>query len=209
MKRILIADDHLAIRNGVKQIIAHRLNAVEFGEASNAVEVFKLVKDKKWDMIIVDMDMPGRNGLEIIAQLKDQNSKIPALMFSMHPEEQVGIRALKAGALGYLTKDSSGEEMIKAIELVLSGKRYISPFIAEKLASQLENPTNKDSHELLSDREYQTLLLFGHGKSVSEIAKDLSLSIATISTYRTRILEKMGMKTNAELVCYAIRNNLV
>ena len=209
MKRILLADDHPTIRNGTRQIIENRFTDVEFGEAANANEVFKLVKDQKWDIIIMDMDMPGRNGLEVIAQLKDQKSKIPILMFSMHPEDQVAIRAFKAGAAGYLAKDSSGEDMVKAIQLVLSGKKYITSFVAEKLASQFENPLNKAPHELLSDREYQTLLLFGNGKTVSEIAKELSLSVATISTFRARILEKMEMKTNADLVGYAIRNNLV
>ncbi len=209
MKRILLADDHPAIRNGTRLIIENQFKDVEFGEASNAIEIFKLMKDGKWDMLIIDMDMPGRNGLEVIAQLKDQNYKTPILMFSMHPEEQVAIRALKAGAAGYLAKDAPGEEMVKAIQLILAGRKYITPSIAEKLASQLENPLNKAPHELLSDREYQTLLLFAGGKTVSEIASELSLGIPTISTYRARILEKMGMKTNAELVSYAIRNNLV
>ncbi len=209
MKRILLADDHPAIRKGTRLIIENRFKDVEFGEASNGNEVFKLVKDQKWDIIIIDMDMPGRNGLEVIALLKDQKSKIPVLMFSMHPEEQVAIRALKAGASGYLTKDASGEAIVNAVEVILSGRKYITPATAEKLAQQLQNPHNKKAYELLSDREYQTLLLFSNGKTVSEIAEELSLSISTISTFRARILEKTGMKTNAELINYAIRNNLV
>ncbi len=209
MKRFLLADDHQAIRNGVKQIIENRFDGAVFGEASNGVEVLKLVRDQKWDIIIMDMDMPGRNGLEVIVQLSEQGIKIPVLMFSMHAEGLLAIRALKSGAAGYLTKDASGEEMIKAIELVLTGKKYITQFIAERLAEQLENPFDKAPHEILSGREYQTLILFGKGKTVSEIAGELSLGVPTISTYRARILEKMNMNTNAEMISYAIKNNLV
>lgn len=209
MTRILITDDHPSIRNGVKMILEYEFSEVEFGEAANAIEFFKKFKEKKWDVIILDMDMPGRNGLEVLKQLKDEQAKTPVLMFSMHPEEQIAIRALRSGAWGYLTKDSASEELVKAIQIILSGRKYITPSLAEHLATQLENPSNKAPHELLSDREYQTLLLFSNGKTVSQVAEELSLSVPTISTYRTRILEKMGMKTNAELASYAIRNNLV
>ncbi len=209
MKKILIADDHSAIRNGVKLILSNEFSEVEFGEAVNAAEVFKEVKGKKWDIIILDMDMPGRNGLEVIKQLKEDKANIPVLMFSMHPEGQIAVRALKAGAAGYLSKDTADTELVKAIHLILSGRKYITPLLAEQLAEQLENPQDKAPHEFLSDREYQTMLLIAKGKTVSQIAEELSLSVATISTYRARILEKTGMKTSAELTSYAIRNNLV
>lgn len=209
MKRILIADDHSVIRNGVKQILSSEFSAVEFGDAANSIEVFQKIKEKKWDILILDMDMPGRNGLEVLKQLKDEKTNIPVLMFSMHPEEQIAIRALKSGASGYLSKDSASAELANAIHQILSGRKYITPSLAEQLAAQIENPLDKAPHELLSDREYETLLLFAKGKTVSQIAEELSLSVPTISTYRARILEKMGMKTNAELASYAIRNNLV
>lgn len=209
MKRILIADDHSVIRNGVKQVLSNEFNDVEFGEADNSVEIFRKIKENKWDMLILDMDMPGRNGLEVLKQLKDEKSRIPVLMFSMHPEEQIAIRALKSGASGYLAKDAASAELANAVRQIISGRKYIPPSLAEQLATQIENPLNKAPHELLSDREYETLLLFARGKTVSQIAKELSLGIPTISTYRARILEKMQMKTNAELVNYAIRNNLV
>jgi DNA-binding NarL/FixJ family response regulator len=208
-KRILIADDHPAIRKGVKLMLESEYSKVEFGEASNAVEVFREVKEKNWDLLILDMDMPGRNGLEVLKQLKDEKVNIPVLIFSMHPEAQVAIRAIKSGASGYLAKDSADTELAKAVQLILSGRKYITPTLAEQLAAQLGNPLDKAPHELLSDREYETLLLFARGKTVSQIAQELSLGVPTVSTYRARILEKMGMKSNAELVNYAIHNNLV
>jgi DNA-binding NarL/FixJ family response regulator len=209
MKKILLVDDHSVIRNGVKQILLREFTQVEFGEAANGIEAFRLIREKNWDIIILDMDMPGRNGLEVLKQLKDENTKIPVLMFSLHPEEHIAIRALKSGAAGYLGKNSADTELVKAVQQILSGKKYITASLAEQLANQIENPHHKAPHELLSDREYQTLLLFANGKTVSEIADELLLSVPTISTYRVRILEKMNMKTNAELVSYAIRNNLV
>ena len=209
MKKILIADDHPAIRNGVKLILKSEFSEVEFGEAASGLEVLKMIREKKWDVIILDMDMPGRSGLDVLKQLKDEQSKIPVLMFSMHAEEQVAMRALKLGASGYLSKDAASDDLAKAIHTILSGKKFITPAVAEQMAAQLENPANKAPHELLSDREYQTLLLLASGKTVSEIAVELSLSIPTISTYRARILEKMVLKNNAELTSYALRNNLV
>jgi DNA-binding NarL/FixJ family response regulator len=209
MKRILIADDHPAIRKGVKLILESEYSEIEFGEASNAVEVFQKVREKDWDILILDMDMPGRNGLEVLKQLKDDKTDIPVLMFSMHPEEQIAIRAIKSGASGYLAKDSADTELSKAVQQIFSGRKYITPTLAEQLAAQLENPLDKAPHQLLSDREYETLLLIAKGKTVSQIANELSLGVPTVSTYRARILEKMGMKTNAELASYAIHNNLV
>ncbi len=209
MTKILIADDHEAIRKGVRLMLQAEFPGAEFGEAANAAEVFKLVREQKWDVLIMDMDMPGRNGLDALKQLKDDNLAVRTLIFSMHPEGQVAVRALKAGAYGYLAKDAADGELCKAIHTILAGKKYITPSVAELMAAQLENPTNKAPHELLSDREYQTLLLFASGKTVSQIAGELALSVPTISTYRARILEKMGMRNNAELTAYALRNNLV
>lgn len=207
-KKILIADDHSAIRNGVKQILTDELNSVEFGEAANGAEVLKKMNEKKWDILILDVDMPGRNGLEILYQLKENKSNVPVLIFSMHPEEQLAVRALKAGASGYLSKNALNDELIQAVQKILSGKKYITPVVADLLVSQIENPLNKAPHELLSDRELHTFLLIAKGKSISEIADELSLSTQSISTFRHRILEKMQMKTTAELVTYAIQNKL-
>jgi len=209
MIRILIADDHPTIRKGVKLTLQTEFADIEFGEASNANEVFKEIQQKKWDVLIMDMDMPGRNGLDALKQLKDEKADVRTLIFSMHPEGQIAVRALKAGAYGYLAKDAPDGELGKAVRSLMNGKKYITPAVAEQMAAQLENPSNKAPHELLSDREYQTLLLFASGKTVSQVADELSLSVPTISTYRARILDKMGMKNNAELTSYALRNNLV
>lgn len=209
MKHILICDDHPAIRKGIKLILESEFSLAEVSEASSASEVLKKINEKKWDILILDVDMPGRNGLDVLKQLKDDGVKTPVLVFSMHPEELIAIRAIKLGASGYLSKDTADEELVKAINHIMLGKKYITASLAEQLATQIENPTNKAPHELLSDREYQTLLLIAKGKTISKIAEELSLGIPTISTYRSRILEKTGMKTSAELTTYAIRNNLV
>ncbi len=210
MLKILLADDHPAIRKGVKLMLSAEFQEVEFGEAGNANEVFAKIKESNWDLLIMDINMPGRNGLETLKQLKeDKTLQLKTLVFSMHEEGQMAVRALRLGAYGYLSKDAPDGELAKAVRLILSGKKYITPEVAEQMANQLGNPDEVAINELLSDREYQTLLLFAAGKTVSEIADELSLSVSTVSTYRTRILEKMGMKNNAELVNYAIRNNLV
>ena len=208
-KRILIADDHSAVRSGVKHILLSEFSNIEYGYATNAGEVFQLIKDENWHVIILDIDLPGRSGLDILKQLKDESIDIPVLVFSFHREEQIAVRALKSGAYGYLAKDAADTELVKAINTILSGKKYISPLVSEQLISHLENPQNKPVHELLSDREYQTLLFIASGKTITQIADELSLSHPTISTYRARILQKMGMKTNAEITSYAIRQNLV
>lgn len=208
-KRILIADDHSAIRSGVRHILASEFAHIDFGEATTAAEVLNKLKDGVWDILILDIDMPGRNGLEILQQLKAEKSKLPVLVFSMHSEDQIAMRAIKLGAYGYLSKDAADTELVDAIRRILSGRKYISPSLAELMAFQLENPMDKPLHEQLSDREFQTLLLMASGKTVSQIAHDLLLSIATISTYRSRILVKMGMLNNAQLTRYAIENNLL
>lgn len=209
MIRVLITDDHSVIRNGVRQILLNEFGEIEYEEAENGIVALRKMKGTKWDIIILDIDMPGRNGLDVLKDMKDNLINIPVLVFSLHPEEQIALRALKLGAYGYLSKDSLDEELVKAVHQILMGKKYITPSVAEKLVLQLENPTDKAPHELLSDREYQTLLLFAKGKTVSQIAQELSLSVPTVSTYRARILEKMNMKTNAQLVNYTIKNNLV
>jgi two-component system invasion response regulator UvrY len=208
-KKILIADDHSAIRVGVKQICANEFPAMQFAEAVNYAEVFQKLKETDWDILILDVDLPGRNGLDILKQIKTDKIKVPVLMFSFHIEEQIALRALKIGAAGYLSKDVADMELIKAINQILKGKKYVSESISEKLLSLYEKDTEKELHELLSDREYQTLLLIASGKTVSEIAEILYLSKPTISTYRARILEKMKMKNNAELTTYAIGRKLL
>jgi len=208
-KRILIADDHSAIRIGVKQICTSEFPAVQFGEAVNYSEVFQKLKENEWDILILDIDLPGRNGLDILKQIKIEKLKVPVLMFSFHSEEQIALRALKIGASGYLSKDAADLELVKAINKILDGHKYVSQSLSEKLLEMLDGDPNKEPHELLSDREYQTLLLIASGKTVSEIADILCLSTPTVSTYRARILEKMRLKNNAELTTYAINQKLV
>ncbi|SEB11836.1 response regulator [Pedobacter hartonius] len=208
-RKILIADDHSAIRIGVKQICTGEFPAVLFGEAINYADVFQKLKQNEWDILILDIDLPGRNGLEILKQIKAEKLKIPVLMFSFHSEEQIALRAMKLGAAGYLSKDVADMELVKAINQIMAGKKYVSQSLSEKLLSLLDDNSAKEPHEYLSEREYQTLLLIASGKTVSEIAGILCLSTPTISTYRARILEKMKLKNNAELTTYAITQKLV
>lgn len=209
MRKILIGDDHPVIRKGLMQILQSEFTDIEFGEASNGAEVLDLVDRHEWDILILDMDMPGRSGLEVLAQLRASEVRLPVLVLSMYPPEQLAVRVIRAGANGYLGKDSADTELIAAVRTILNGRKYITPGVAEQMARQLEYPQGMTPHEVLSDREYQTLLMIASGKTVSQIAEELSLSVATVSTYRSRILEKMGMKTNAELTHYAVKNNLV
>jgi two-component system invasion response regulator UvrY len=208
-KKILIADDHSAIRIGVRQICASEFPLVQFGEAINYTEVFQKLKESDWDILILDIDLPGRSGLDILKQIKAEKIKVPVLMFSFHVEDQIALRALKIGASGYLSKEAADTELVKAIGKIMDGKKYISQSLSERLLGMLDDNSNKEPHELLSDREYQTLLLIASGKTVTEIAGMLCLSKPTISTYRARILEKMKMKNNAELTTYAISQKLV
>jgi two-component system invasion response regulator UvrY len=207
--KILIADDHSAIRIGIRQICTGEFPFVQFGEATNHSEVFQKLKEPDWDIVILDIDLPGRNGLDILKQIRAEKLKVPVLMFSFHGEEQIALRALKMGASGYLSKDTADQELIKAINKILDGKKYVSPAISERFLEMMDDNAMKEPHELLSDREYQTLLLIASGKTVSEIADVLCLSTPTISTYRARILEKMKLKNNAELTTYAISQKLV
>lgn len=209
MIRILVADDHAIVREGLKQIVADTPDMVVSGEAADGQAVFDLVSKDDWDVVLLDIGMPGRGGVDILKQLKDERPKLPVLILSMYPEEQYAVRCLKAGASGYLTKESAPDELVTAIRKVTTGGRYVSASLAEKLAFDLQIDTEKPLHELLSDREYQVMLLIASGKTVSEIADKLSLSVKTISTYRSRILEKMRIKSNLELMHYAIKHGLV
>lgn len=209
MMRILIADDHAVVRRGIREILAGELGKTAFVEAQNAREVLDYARKQDWEVIILDISMPGRSGIDILNELRQLRPRSRVLVLSMHPEEQFARRALRAGAAGYLTKDGVSEELVKAVRKVLTGGRYVSPSLAERLAIELGKPSDKPAHERLSDREFQILQLLASGKTVSEIARDLSLSIKTVSTYRSRLLLKMEMKNNAELIRYAIQNHLV
>jgi two-component system invasion response regulator UvrY len=207
--KILLADDHTVVRHGLKQILADEFKRATFGEARNAQEALDLIWKEPWDIVVLDITMPGRSGLEVLREIKRSKPKLPVLVLSMHPENQFAVRVLKRGASGYMTKESAAGELVGAIQKVLAGGRYVSTSLAEKLATYLASDTQKPPQELLSDREFQVLRLIASGKIVSEIAKELSLSVKTISTYRTRILEKMGLRNNAELMHYAIQHQLV
>ena len=209
MIRVLIADDHAVVRQGLKQILSEQPDMKVFGEAGTIPELLDHARKQKWDVVVLDISMPGRGGLDGLKQLKEVRPRLPVLVLSVHPEDQFAVRALKTGASGYLTKDSAPGELLQAIRKILAGRKYISPELAEKLAEDLRTDITRPLHEVLSDREFQIFLLIASGKSVTEIAKSISLSVKTISTYRTRILEKMKMKTNAELIHYAIKHQLV
>jgi len=208
MIKILIADDHAIVREGLKQIVADTTGLVVAGEAKNEQETLKLVRKGDFDIILLDIAMPGRGGLDVLKQLKQEKPKLPVLILSMYPEEQYAVRALKMGAAGYLTKVSAPDELIKAIKKISRGRKYISSSLAEKLALNLEVDTEIPPHESLSNREFQVMCMIASGKTVKKIAEELSLSVNTISTYRARVLEKMRMKTNSELTHYAIKNQL-
>ena len=208
MISILIADDHAIVREGLKQIVSSQPDMNVSGEAHNAQGVLDLVRARHWDVVVLDINMPGRNGLEVLKELKQQRPNLPVLVLSVHPEEQYGIRVLRSGASGYMNKESAPEELVNAIRKVIRGGKYLTPTLAERLAFQVADGSEAPTHEKLSDRELQVLCLIASGKTVSDIAGDLSLSVKTISTYRARILEKMEMKSNAELTRYALENNL-
>lgn len=209
MINILIADDHPVVRKGMKQIIEEATDMKITDEASNGAEVLSKISKDDFDIILLDITMPGRSGLEILKEARKIKPKIPIIVLSIHPEQQYAIRALKAGASGYLTKSSAPEELVTAVRIVSEGRKYISPSLAELLASDLIADKEKLPHETLSNREYQIMCLLCSGKRLTDISEELCLSVKTISTYRTRILKKMNMKTNAELTYYAFQNRLV
>jgi DNA-binding NarL/FixJ family response regulator len=209
MLKILIADDHPVFRRGLKQIIAETTDMVVAGEATNGWEALSKVRTGDYDLVLLDISMPDKDGMDVLTQLKNERPALLVLMVSMHPEEQYAVRALKAGASGYLTKESAPEELIVAIRKVSTGRKYVSSALAERLAALLQEDAEVLPHEALSSREYQVMCMIALGKKATEIAKELSLSVKTISTYRSRILEKMKKKNNAELTRYAINNRLV
>lgn len=207
--RVLIADDHPVVRRGLRQILADEYPSLSVGEARDAGEALKLASEQDWDVILLDISMPGRSGLEVLKELKRERPKVPVLILTSYPEEQYAVRVLKAGAAGYMTKESAAEHLIEGIRKAIRGGRYVSPHLAELLAANVGAGGEMPPHESLSDREYEVLCLIASGRTVGEIAGELSLSVKTVSTYRARILEKMGMKTNAELTHYALKNGLV
>ena len=211
MIRILIADDHAIVRQGLIQILAEESDMAVFGEAANASETIKNIHEQNWDIVILDITLPDRSGLDVLMELKNIRPRLPVLILSMHPEEQFAVRALKAGAAGYVTKESVPEELVKAIRKVLEGGKYVSPNLAEKLAVDLElkDESKRSLHETLSPREYQVMCMITSGKRIKDIAEELYLSVKTISTHRTRILEKMKMKNNVELTRYVLKNRIV
>jgi DNA-binding NarL/FixJ family response regulator len=209
MLRVLIADDHAILRRGLIEIMMRELEDPVCGEAENAQQVLAQVRSHDWDLVILDVSMPGRSGIDVLADLKLARPKMPVLVLSMHPESQYGKRVLKAGAAGYMNKNSAPEELIKAIRKVLAGGRYVSPALAEKLALDLNDDHVQLRHETLSGREFEVLRMIASGKTVTQIAEELHLSVATVSTYRARILEKMHITTTAELMHYAFQNHLV
>lgn len=209
MTRILIADDHSVVRKGLRQILLEGFPNAHIEEVPDAEEMIRKIMHNEWSVVISDLSMPGRSGLEALSQIKQINNKLPVLILSIHPEEQYALRVLKAGASGYLSKDMAPDELVNAVQRVMLGKKYITASIAEKLASVLDNANARQPHENLSDREFSVLKMLAAGKSVSEIAETLFLSVTTVSTYRSRILAKMNMKNNADLTLYSIENKLI
>lgn len=209
MIRILIADDHIVVRKGLRQILTEGFPDALIEDVSNGEELLDKVFKENWSVVISDLSMPGKSGLEIIPQIKQSFPKLPILILSIHSEEQYALRVLRAGASGYLCKDTAPDELINAIQRVLTGKKYITPSVAEKLAETIQQDTEKPAFEYLSDREFDVFKQLAAGKSVSEIADLLSLSVTTVSTYRSRIMAKMMAKTNADLTLYAVEHKLI
>jgi len=209
MIRVLIADDHAILRRGLKQILAETADMTVAGEAENSQQALQLVREGEWDVVLLDISMPDRNGIDTLKLIKKERPKLAVLMLSMHPENQYAIRALRAGASGYLTKQSAPAQLVTAIRQVKEGRKYVSPTLAEQLAARLDDDAERPPHDALSNREYQTLTLLASGKTLSEVALDLKLSVKTVSVYRSRLLEKLQLKNNAELTHYAIKNGLV
>lgn len=209
MLRILIADDHTVVRKGLRQILLDEFATAIIEEVPDAEELIKKVMNGTYDVVVSDLSMPGRSGLDALQQIKLSHPNLPVLILSIHPEEQYALRALKAGASGYLSKDTAPDELVKAVRKVLLGKKYISQSIAEKLANTFSSNSALSPHEILSDREFGVMKLLANGKSVSEIAEMLSLSVTTVSTYRARVMIKMNLKSNSDLTRYAIENNLL
>lgn len=208
MTKVLIADDHAVVRKGLRQIIKEQAPYMEVVEASDGQEVLEKVHAGHWDVLVLDITMPKRGGLDILQEVKHSHPRLPVLVLSVHPEEMYAVRVLRAGAAGYIQKDSALDQLVQAIQKVVGGGKYVSPALAEQLASDLGSQATAIPHEALSNREYTVLLMIGAGKSVGEIAGELALSAKTVSTYRARILEKLGLRTNADLIRYVIAHDL-
>jgi two-component system invasion response regulator UvrY len=206
---VLIADDHAIVRQGLRQILSETEDLIVAGEAEDGADALRLARSQEWSVFLLDVSMPNRNGIDTLKQLKKEFPKLPVLILSMHPEEQYAIRALKAGAAGYLTKQSAPEMLVTAIRQVAMGKKYVSPSVAMQLADAISYDSEKPAHETLSDREYQVLVMIAAGRTLTQIAEDLNLSVKTVSEYRKRLLEKMRLETNAELIHYGMRHGLV
>jgi DNA-binding NarL/FixJ family response regulator len=207
--RVLIADDHAVVRQGLRQILAAVPELSEIAEAVDGDETLSRVRAEAWDLLVLDMSMPGRSGLDILKEVRRERPTTPVLVLSMHPEDQFAVRLLKAGAAGYLNKESAPDELVAAVRKVLTGGKYVSAALAEKLAFNLDQDSDRPAHEVLSDREFQVLRMLAAGQTVAQIAAELMLSPKTISTYRARLLDKLGLHSNAELIHYAIQNQLI
>ncbi|HEY8856743.1 MAG TPA: response regulator transcription factor [Rugosibacter sp.] len=206
---VLIADDHAIVRQGLKQILSETDDLVVTGEADDGAEALQLARQQPWDVFLLDVSMPNRNGIDTLKQLKKEFPRLPVLILSMHPEEQYAVRALKAGAAGYLTKQSAPEQLVTAIRQVAGGKKYVSAIVAQQLVEALSDDSDKLPHERITDREYQVLVMIASGIPLTQIAESLNLGVATVSTYRARLLEKMGLRSTAELIRYGLENRLV
>ncbi|MBX3344981.1 MAG: response regulator transcription factor [Nitrospira sp.] len=209
MTHILVVDDHAVVRQGVRQILSEQFQDAVVGEAASAQEMMEQMRRHNWDVVVLDVGMPGKSGLDALKDLKQASPKLPVLVLSAYPEDQLARRMLKAGAAGYLNKDSAPNELVRALRKILGGGKFVSAAVAELLASNLDDHCEKPLHEQLSDREYQVMCLIAVGKSLKEIADDLCVGVSTINTYRARILEKMQLRNNTELTHYALENRLV
>ena len=208
MINVLIVDDHAVVRAGLRQIISGVSGMAVSDEADDGIEALTKIRNKRYSVVVLDISMPGKSGLDVLKEIRHEYPELPVLMLSMYPEDQYALRTLRSGAWGYMTKDSAPEELVTAILTVAAGSKYISSDLAERLAHNLDADMKKEPHEILSDREYQVLCMMASGKTITEIAYQFSLSVKTISTYRSRILEKIQLNNNAELINYAIKNHL-
>jgi DNA-binding NarL/FixJ family response regulator len=209
MIKVLIADDHPVVREGLKQILSKATDMIVGGEALNGQEVLDKVRSEKWDVIILDLNMPGKDGFEVLKEIRREKAKLPILILSIQSEEQIGVRVLRAGASGFLSKESAPKELLNAIRKIHTGGKFVSASLAERLAMEVEAKTDEEPHKLLSNREYQVLCLIASGKTINEIADQLSISDKTVRTYRERLLEKMKLKNDVELTHYAIQHKLI
>lgn len=209
MIKVLVADDHAVVRKGLRQILAETSDILVGGEASSLPEVRQKVHEGRWDVVVLDISMPGGSGIELVSELRKLGPTPRFLVLTMHPEDQYAVRAIRAGAAGFLTKESAPEKLIEAVRKIAAGGRYVSADLAEVLASVVAGESTGAPHERLSDREFEVMKLLASGKTVSQVATDLGLSVKTVSTHRTRLLKKMNMTTNAELTHYAVKNRIV